>query len=141
MSSAVEYLTKDHRDCDELWATVESAADGDDLPATREAFAAFDRALRRHLDFEESVLFPALEEATGMRGGPTAVMRMEHDQMRRILATMASALEGGDASAVLDHGDTLLMLIQQHNSKEEHVLYPLSDARIGHLWPELRARF
>lgn len=140
MTSATEFLTRDHRACDELWAAVEAA---DDDPKTmRDAFAAFDRALRHHLSFEEEALFPALDEATGARGtGPTAVMRMEHEQMRRLLATMTSALEASDTSAVLDHGDTLLMLIQQHNSKEESILYPMADARIADAWPGLQARF
>lgn len=141
MTSAAQFLTEDHRACDELWAAVEAAAEGDDIGPTREAFAAFDRALRRHLSFEEQTLFPAIEEAMGSRGGPTTVMRMEHDQMRRLLDTIAGALERSDATSALDHGDTLLMLIQQHNSKEEGVLYPFADARLADAWPAMQTKF
>jgi len=140
--SASEFLTRDHRTCDTEWVEVEAAADRSDLAATRAAFAKFNQAMQRHFGFEEQSLFPALEEATGMFGmGPTAVMRSEHEQMRRVLATMANALETGDTATVLDHGDTLLMLIQQHNLKEERILYPMADARIGHAWADLQTRF
>ena len=73
-----------------------------------------------------------------MRGvGPTAVMRHEHAQMRRVLEAMAQALAAADPQGLLDQGDTLLMLIQQHNLKEEHILYPMADARLPGQWPAL----
>lgn len=137
-----DFLGHDHRVCDELWAAVEADADAGDVAAVRARLSVFDAAMRRHFDFEEQTLFPALEDATGMHGmGPTVVMRSEHEQMRRILHTMAGAVAGGDTQGVLDHGDTLLMLIQQHNMKEEHMLYPLADARLAGQWPTLQARW
>jgi iron-sulfur cluster repair protein YtfE (RIC family) len=130
-AGAVGFFTDDHRACDELWAAVEAAAD--DGHGVEAAFDAFDAAMRRHMDMEERVLFPAFEEATGMTMGPTRVMRAEHDQMRGLLSQM----KGADADSMLDHGDTLLMLIQQHNVKEEGMLYPMCDARLGSVWPEV----
>jgi iron-sulfur cluster repair protein YtfE (RIC family) len=135
-------MTHDHRACDDLWIAVENAAGEEDLTKTRAAFEAFDAALRHHLAFEEQTLFPAIDAAIGSQGmGPTGVMRSEHEQMRRMLGTMATALAAGDLGGVLDHGDTLLMLLQQHNSKEESVLYPIADARIAEQWEALKARF
>ncbi len=140
MATASEFLSDDHHACDALWAEVEQAADGGNLPETRTRFGAFDAAMRHHFAFEEQQLFVALDAATGMHGvGPTAVMRAEHEQMRRVLHTMAGALAGGDTQSVLDHGDTLLMLVQQHNMKEEHIVYPLADARLGAEWSTLHA--
>jgi iron-sulfur cluster repair protein YtfE (RIC family) len=123
-----DWFVQDHRDCDDLWVGVEEAASRG-LPATREALGRFDAQLRRHLRLEEEQLFPALERATGMGGmGPTEMMRMEHQQMRRLLDAMAA---GQDLDLLLEQGDTLMMLIQQHNSKEEGVLYPLAVDRLG----------
>ena len=114
-----EFLSRDHHACDALWADVEQAADDGDLAATRTRFAGFERAMQRHFAFEEQTLFTALDEVTGMRGmGPTAVMRMEHEQMRQVLSAMATELATDDLDALMAHGDTLLMLIQQHNLKE-----------------------
>jgi hemerythrin-like domain-containing protein len=140
MQTTSEFLSDDHHACDTLWAEVEQSADAQDTDALRARFSAFAAAMERHFSFEEETLFVALDNATGMHGmGPTAVMRAEHAQMRRVLHTMAGALAGGDTAGVMDHGDTLLMLVQQHNMKEEHILYPLADARLAAAWPELQA--
>ena len=135
------FFSQDHRDCDALWAKAEQAADGDPA-AAKEAFQAFDRAMRRHLAMEEEVLFPAFEGAGGMPGGcgPTFVMRQEHEQMRGVLDAIADAVEAGDLNEALDQGDTLLMLIQQHNLKEEGVLYPMAAGVLGGEWPALLER-
>jgi hemerythrin-like domain-containing protein len=90
---------------------------------------------------EEEVLFPAFEQATGMTdGGPTFVMRSEHDQMRGLLEQMETAADGGDRDELIDLGDTLLMLIQQHNQKEEQMLYPLAEQALGADWAKIRER-
>ncbi len=142
MTTTSGFLGEDHQTCDALWAAVEVSADAGDLAATRARFAAFDAAMRRHFSFEEETLFTALDAATGMHGvGPTAVMRVEHEQMRRVLHAMAGALALGEIDGVLDHGDTLLMLLQQHNLKEEHIVYPLADARLAPQWSALRAQW
>jgi hemerythrin-like domain-containing protein len=127
----VDFFTADHRHCDEVWARVEAAIDGDDAKEATRLFAEFDAAMRLHLAMEEEVLFPAFEAATGMRGGPTHVMRMEHQQMRGMLDQMARAAATGDFDSVSDHGDTLMMLIQQHNLKEEGMLYPMTERALG----------
>ena len=132
------FATHDHRQCDLLWAEVE-AAEGDTSAALK-AWQRFTEAMERHFQMEEQVLFPAFEEATGMHGhGPTVVMRMEHQQMRGVLATMEEAAAAEDLDLLLDHGDTLLMLIQQHNAKEEGMLYPMSERSVGADWPALHA--
>jgi iron-sulfur cluster repair protein YtfE (RIC family) len=129
------FFTDDHRHCDALWAKVEAAADGGDSKEAARLFAEFDRAVRLHLDVEEQILFPKLEAATGMHGfGPTQVMRAEHAQMRGVLDAMARAASTGNVDGVLDHGDTLLMLIQQHNLKEEGILYPMAERALGGAW-------
>ena len=135
MAGLATHFTDDHRACDTAWAAVEGAEDPAEIAAR---FKSFDALMRRHLAWEEDVIFPAFEEATGMTGGPTAVMRHEHTQMRAVLDEMSSALEAGDTDLLLDHGDTLLMLIQQHNPKEEQILYPMADRVLGGQWAELR---
>jgi hemerythrin-like domain-containing protein len=136
----VEFFTQDHRACDERWVKVESAAEGGDPAAIQASWEAYDRAQRHHLEMEEEVLFPAFEDATGMTGGPTQVMRMEHEQMRGLLDQMASAMTGGDVQELIDLGDTLLMLIQQHNQKEEGMLYPMAERALASNWEDIRAR-
>ena len=135
------FFTPDHRRCDDLWASVEAAVSkGDSARATSE-WQAFEAAMLRHFAMEEDVLFPALDDATGMRGtGPVAVMLHEHAQMRALLGQMAASARAGNFDALLDHGDTLMMVIQQHNVKEEHMLYPTADDALARSWPALSAR-
>jgi hemerythrin-like domain-containing protein len=61
---------------------------------------------------------------------------MEHEQMRGLLSQMAAAARG-DVDALIEHGDTLLMLTQQHNVKEEGILYPMAGGQLRAQWPEL----
>lgn len=125
-------MTDDHRHCDELFAEAEAAAHEGDAAKAAEVFSAFAEAMEAHLGAEETVLFPEFEAATGMsHGGPTAVMRMEHEQMRAMLSRMQSALAGGDLDEFLGLGETLNVLIQQHNMKEEQMLYPMCDRALG----------
>lgn len=139
MSSPATFLTQDHRECDEVWAELEAVASEGRREAATSLFGEFETVMRRHFDFEEQHLFPAFEQATGMQGfGPTAVMRHEHAHMRRVLEEMQDAVRHGDLEALLAQGDTLLMLVQQHNVKEEQILYPACDARLGAQWPAMR---
>jgi hemerythrin-like domain-containing protein len=58
-------------------------------------------------------------------------MRMEHAQMRGLLQEMAGAVTNADESRYLGLSETLNMLMQQHNLKEENMLYPMSDQVLG----------
>ncbi len=139
-SGLAAFFEQDHRDCDARWVDVEELLDTLDVDAARVAWQKFDAGMRRHIAMEEEVLFPALESATRMDGGgPTAMMRMEHQQMRGLLDQIESAMESGDAEQAMDIGDTLLMLVQQHNIKEEGMLYPMAENVLAGSWAKLAA--
>ena len=129
------FFQADHRRCDALWVQVEEAVDAGDAAGIERTWHAFEQALRRHLDMEEETLFPAFEAASGMTGGgPTFVMRHEHRQMRGVLDLMAEAVRAGDPDDLLGQGDTLHLLAQQHNTKEEGVLYPMAEQLLHGEW-------
>jgi hemerythrin-like domain-containing protein len=137
----VEFFTLDHRRCDSSWVEVEAAAEAGDADAVKESWRTFQSGLLKHLRMEEDVLFPAFEQATGMTdGGPTFVMRSEHDQMRGLLEQMDAAAAGDDHQELVDLGDTLLMLIQQHNQKEENMLYPMAERSLSSDWAKIHER-
>jgi len=132
------FFAQDHRDCDARWADVEELLDNGDVDMARDAWQKYDTGVRRHLEMEEEVLFPAFDARSGMAGGgPTAVMRMEHQQVRGLLDVISELIESGEAENALDHGDTLLMLIQQHNIKEEGMLYPMAENMLADEWEAL----
>ncbi len=127
MSTIVDFLGTDHRACDDLFAAAEAAAAKKIWDDARALFKRFHDAMGHHLTMEEEVLFPAFEARTGMTGGPTQVMRMEHVQMRGLMDDMANAVAASNRDGYLGLSETLNMLMQQHNLKEENMLYPMSD--------------
>ena len=131
MSTILDFLGSDHRACDNLFASAEAEVAQNNWDSARSLFEQFEQAMARHLAMEEDVLFPAFEERTGMRAGPTEMMRMEHAQMRELLQEMARAVAAGDRDNYLGLSETLNMLMQQHNLKEENMLYPMSDRVLG----------
>jgi hemerythrin-like domain-containing protein len=131
MSSISDSMSRNHRECDERFAAAEgAAADGDWARAASE-FASFRAAMERHFGVEEEALFPAFERHTGMTAGPTEVMRMEHAEMRDLFERLAAAATAHDADDFLGLAETLNLLMQQHNMKEEQVLYALMDEKLG----------
>ena len=134
-----EFLTADHRHCDEAFVGAEQAVARRDWESAGAALRAFVDATERHLRREEDVLFPAFEAATGMTSGPTAVMRSEHAHVRRLLSSLEQAVAARDRDEFLGAAETLLMLMQQHNAKEESILYPMAD-RVLHARAEALLR-
>lgn len=126
-----DFLAADHQHCDALFARAEAA----EPSAMAASFAAFHHAMLHHLAMEEQVLFPAFEAATGNNMGPTRIMRMEHEQMRELFADMDAAITAGDRTTFAGLAETLLILMQQHNLKEEQILYPMSDRALGNTEP------
>ena len=134
------FFAQDHSDCDARWVDVEELLDTADIDTARGVWQSFDAGMRRHFAMEEEVLFPAFDARSGMGGGgPTAMMRMEHQQMRGLLDQIGEAMEAGDAQEAMDIGDTLLMMTQQHNVKEEGMLYPMAENILAGDWAVLAA--
>lgn len=131
MSRISATMSRDHAACDERFGAAEAAAAAGDFAAAANALAAFSAALERHLGVEEGELFPAFERRTGMTEGPTEMMRIERAEMRELVGQLRAALEAGDAAEFLGLADTLNVLMQQHNLKEEQVLYALLDEALG----------
>ncbi len=124
-------LSQHHKHCDDIFARAEEACANGDWASGEEAFALLVNQLETHFTSEEELLFPAFENATGMTSGPTEVMRGEHVQMRDLMAQMKEALAARDSDGFGGAAETLLILMQQHNMKEENILYPMCDNALG----------
>lgn len=131
MGSISDTFTRHHQQCDDAYLIAEEAVGKKQWPQAGAGLSTFVEAMRVHFHTEETQLFPAFEEATGMVGGPTAVMRMEHEQLRALLQDLTGAVERKDAEGFAGAGQTLLVLLQQHNLKEENMLYPMCDRAVG----------
>jgi hemerythrin-like domain-containing protein len=131
METISSYMTGDHHRCDELFAQAEAAASGKDWAIIADGLQAFLESMHHHFKMEEEVLFPAFEQRTGMTMGPTQVMRMEHGQMRELFEAMADAVKQQDRDEFLGQAETLLVMMQQHNMKEEQMLYHMADQALA----------
>lgn len=140
MPTLSRFLSNEHSLCDDLFAEAENAVGDADWLQAGAAFQSFVAEMERHFGHEEDVLFPSFEDHTGMRSGPTQVMREEHAQMRSVFTAMDDALARKDADAYLGNSETLLMLMRQHNLKEENILYPMAEQALAGLQADLLAR-
>ncbi|MHC4839341.1 MAG: Rrf2 family transcriptional regulator [Planctomycetota bacterium] len=126
-----EYLSWDH---DRLDALMEKARADVESQLWEEAHARvteFRHGLFRHIDVEENVLFPAFEDATGIRqGGPTSVMRDEHVAIKEAVCGIEKAVAEKSVDDFERWHADLLGVLTEHNMKEENILYPTTDASI-----------
>ncbi|WP_433498144.1 hemerythrin domain-containing protein [Sphaerimonospora sp. CA-214678] len=122
MSSALE---REHREIDEgIEAFVAGLAEGgEDTTPLKRAL----EGLRRHIYLEEEFLFPPLREAGMM--APIFVMLREHGGLWQAMDRLDAEIgKGVAADAVREQCTELLNLLEQHNSKEEPIIYPQADA-------------
>ena len=121
-------LSWDHDRLDELERRAFAARDRSDLAEARSLYALFAFGLRRHIRFEDELLFPEFEAKAGFspRMGPTAVMRDEHREILQLLGRIEEGMgDGGSSVDSLRHG--LHSVLGNHNLKEEHIVYPGTD--------------
>ncbi len=130
MSTIKEYLSADHSRCDELFAHMEDMA-SKTLSDAKEACQEFKQETERHFQMEERVMFLEFETKTGMTQGPTAMMRQEHTQMRSLMNQMCEAIDMDNKDKFFGLSETLMILLQQHNMKEEQMLYPMAQQHLS----------
>lgn len=112
-TTLADALEREHRDID---AGIEAFINGSSDEAT---LAASLDALRRHIYLEEAFLFPPLRQA-GMIG-PIFVMVRDHGQMWQ---TMDAVGAGAPVGPLLQQ---LVVQLEDHNDKEEQILYTQAD--------------
>ncbi len=121
--------------------------DAADLEGMLEFIRVF--ADKCHHHKEEGLLFPAMEKAGIPREhGPIGVMLSEHDLGRGFVKGFAEGIEKyktGDPNAakqIAQNARGYIELLSQHIYKEDNVLYPMADARLGeHDQEELHKEF
>ncbi|MBI5625841.1 MAG: hemerythrin domain-containing protein [Nitrosomonadales bacterium] len=126
MKTIKEFMAAGHTACDNEFARAEEAALANNWSVAETAFTTFQSAMSHHFKMEEEVLFPTLKSSGGP-AGPVHVMLMEHAQIKELLKQMAEAVAQKDAQRYGGLSETLLIVMQQHNYKEENILYSMAD--------------
>jgi len=130
MASIKDFLTADHRACDELFAAMEQIASKEGIVASRASYEEFVNATEHHFQMEERVMFPEFETKTGMIQGPTQMMRMEHQQIRSLMEQLGEAITAEDKDKFFGLTETIMIMMQQHNMKEEQMLYTMAQQHL-----------
>lgn len=125
MSTAGNLLKADHRTIDDGFEAFIAVAQGGHVDASV-VIDTID-GLRRHIWIEEDFLFPPLREA-GMVG-PVLVMLREHGEIWDGLTELERLLAQSDIDpeAALTVCAALSQTLEQHNLKEETILYETAD--------------
>jgi uncharacterized protein (DUF2249 family)/hemerythrin-like domain-containing protein len=120
-----EALAWDHDRLEAILGGVFDARSGADFARAGALFAEFSLGLRRHIRFEEQILFPAFEAHAGLprHAGPTGVMCAEHREIEALLEGLDEVAGlPGQAAEILR--EDLVRILGWHNQREENVLYP-----------------
>ncbi len=125
-----QYMIPEHRECDDYFAASESMVASGNWEDANEKFLQFADTTLLHFKKEEDEIFPAFETQSGSSEGPTQVMRFEHEQVRGLIGKLAHAIESTDKDAYLSLAESMMILLQQHNMKEEQMLYAMCDRMI-----------
>jgi len=142
---AIEILEQEHRVIEQVLACLDRMAEqagqgrGLDPESAHDAVGFFRNfADRCHHGKEEDRLFPTLE-ARGFSpdAGPTAVMRQEHRQGRRLVAAIEASIDGaaaGHPDAVAEFVRAARLygaMLRAHIQKEDHCLFPMVAQALG----------
>lgn len=136
------FFEKDHSRLDGLFKQFQ-ANKSKDFSLAKNCFKEFMFGLKRHIAWEEEILFPIFEEKTSMKdSGPTAVMRFEHDLIKRELDGIHKKVKAGQINTENEEA-SLLEILVQHNCKEEGILYPamdqlLTEAEVNNVFEKIK---
>lgn len=132
-TSLEEALTREHHEIDAgIEAFIAHSRTGTSVREWAGPLLEAMTALRRHIYLEEAIVFPKIRQGALMM--PVMVMLREHGSLWQAM----DALEADLASPRADEEPTrseivaachrMLELLEQHNSKEEPIIYPHLDS-------------
>jgi len=127
MNKVFDFMAQDHDRLDGIFKEFRGIK-VQDLKKAKSFFHDFKIGLQKHIVWEEEILFPIFENKTGMfETGPTAVMRMEHRQIKEFLEKIHDRILKGETKEIDELEKGLIEVLTAHNQKEESILYPWID--------------
>lgn len=121
-----DYISDDNDRLDGIFRVFRDFKGGK-AKTTRDLLHALMAGIDRHIQWEEKILFPILENRMGLSDrGPTSAMREEHRKMEGLLKEIhEQVLKNGTAAA--DPERELIGLLGRHHQKGEETFYPMLD--------------
>jgi len=130
MSLINQYFAADHDRLDCLYHAFKNqlsqgVTQEEDNIQCLKFFNAFTQGLIKHIEWEETILFPFFEQSSGITQGPTRVMCSEHKTIKQLLVAIAEKVT--QKKSEISELQELEAILSDHNNKEEQVLYPMID--------------
>lgn len=128
--SLADAFTREHHEIDAGIEAYVNSSEPDALKRAQPLLRAV-AALRRHIYLEEEIVFPYLPQ--GMLQMPLMVMRREHGELWRRMNALEESIQSAssDAQRLSNYCQELLSLLDNHNSKEEPIIYPHMDQSLA----------
>ena len=121
-------LTREHHEIDAVLEDFVAALERGEV--RRDSLLTAFEALRRHIYLEEVFVFPPIREAGLLM--PVLVMLREHGDLWRTMDTLTELLDrAGDDDTLREACRGLLARLEQHNAKEEPIIYPHSETDLS----------
>ena len=121
-----EHHASDHVRIDEYFKQYQENKTKDFVMAAK-FFHRFRQALKRHIVWEEEILFPIFEDLNKSRGKElTKKMRQEHDEIEAALNSLAAEIDNKNLQTQKEE-EKLIRAFKNHNEHEERDFYPALD--------------
>lgn len=101
----------------------------EDIGKAKASFRLFSNGLRKHIMWEEEILFPLLEKRQKKDDGNlTKDLKEEHREIKRILKGISKAIREKDINRIENYLEQELFdFMSPHNNQEENLFYPALD--------------
>jgi iron-sulfur cluster repair protein YtfE (RIC family) len=130
MSDPLGTLVGHHTRCEALRAAAAAALEAGEWDAFTDQLETLRAGLYAHFAYEEEEVFPEFERLSGQRE-PTAALRAEHRDIRAILDALGAASAAHDPEGCRAEFATVSLMLRQHQSNEEQVVYPMLAHALG----------
>ncbi|MBI2370822.1 MAG: hemerythrin domain-containing protein [Deltaproteobacteria bacterium] len=111
--------------------TLERGGSPEAVATVSDVIAFLNAELELHIRKEEEALFPPLDVMIGSGLGPTAVMRMEHNDLKARRDALKAALDRKIATEMAPPAGEIIGILREHIEKEEYVLFPLTRSALS----------
>lgn len=127
-----EYVADDNTRLSELFKVYRSMPSGAAGKKT-DLLHAYMAGLRRHVEWEEKILFPLLEQRLGFEGrGPTAGLREEHRRIESLIESIHGNVVRNNRPAN-DAEASLARILNDHNETARAGLYSMLDSSLDEI--------
>lgn len=119
-----EFMKADHKKLDEEMESVLKSNE------KKELLRIFSLHLKKHMEFEEKILFPLFEKSTknGNISRPTSVLLKDHSKIRNLLEKLEILVR--DKKSTHEKEQELFDTLRKHEKTEFGIVYPWLDQAI-----------